>query len=57
MAKRAGVSKNVLIRLETGRLGSTSHPSTLRKLAEAYGVPITQIQAACSAAPDAVSAA
>jgi len=37
LATRAGVSKTTIVHIETGRI--RPHPSTVRKLAAALGVP------------------
>jgi len=46
MASLAGLSKQMIIRLENGRL-KNAHPATLKKLADAYGVSTEQINDAC----------
>lgn len=48
MADKADVSKNIIVDLEMGKLKATAYPSTLRKLASAYGVTIDQISQMCA---------
>ncbi len=47
MAERAGVSKNIIVDIENAKLSENAFPSTMKKLAEAYGVTIEDIAGLC----------
>jgi predicted transcriptional regulator len=51
MAERAGVSKSIIVDVEGRKLKPTAYPSTLAKLAEAYGVGIVDIESAYAPTP------
>jgi predicted transcriptional regulator len=53
MAEKAGLSVSMIVRAEGGKLPSDCYPSTLKKLADAYGVTTAAIQELCTvAAPE-----
>jgi transcriptional regulator with XRE-family HTH domain len=47
MAERCGVSKNIIIDVENSKLSENAFPSTLRKLADGYGVSTEDIASLC----------
>ena len=49
MAIRADLSKSIIVDAEGAKLKPSSYPSTLRKLADAYGVTIDEIREECEA--------
>jgi transcriptional regulator with XRE-family HTH domain len=48
MAEKAGVSRNIIIDAENSKLRQRAFPATLKKLADAYGLTIEQIEEACA---------